>query len=286
MADPGGMSGQAPGAPGEGRLADGTFYRYWPVANPVAVVLLAHGAGEHSGRYAAVAGWLNERGIAVLAPDHRGHGQSPGHRAHIDRFADFFEPLDALRDRIDEDYPDLPCFLVGHSMGGLIAARYLLDRRDRFTGAALSGAALAVAEPPSVVAIWINRLLAALFPRLGVLQLDASGISRDPEVVAAYRADPLVHTGKFSARLVVELFSAMGEVEKRRGELRLPLLVMHGDADAMTAPSGSEAFVAGAGSEDKTLCLYPGLYHEIFNEPERETVLADLYDWLRARCPP
>ncbi|HKK23426.1 MAG TPA: lysophospholipase, partial [Pseudohaliea sp.] len=270
----------------EERLTDGTFFRHWPVAVPVGVVLLAHGAGEHSGRYSGVAAWLKDRGIAVLAPDHRGHGESPGHRAHIDRFSDFFAPLDTLRDRIGEIYPDVPCFLVGHSMGGLIAARYLLDRQDRFTGAALSGAALAVAEPPSAVAIFINRLLAALFPTLGVLQLDASGISRDPEVVAAYRADPLVHTGKFSARFVVALFTAMGEVAARRGELRLPLLVMHGGADAMTAPAGSEDFVAGAGAKDKTLRLYPGLYHEIFNEPERETVLADLYDWLRDRCPP
>ncbi|KGE04804.1 alpha/beta hydrolase [Pseudohaliea rubra] len=286
MADPGGVSEPGLAAAGEERLSDGTFFRHWSVAAPVAVVLLAHGAGEHSGRYDAVAAWLKDRGIAVFAPDHRGHGESPGHRAHIDRFSDFFVPLDTLRDRIGETYPDAPCFLVGHSMGGLIAARYLLDRQDRFTGAVLSGAALAVAEPPSAPAIWINRLLAALFPTLGVLQLDASEISRDPAVVAAYRADPLVHTGKFTARFVVELFSAMGEVAARRGELRLPLLVMHGDADVMTAPAGSEAFVAGVGAEDKTLRLYPGLYHEIFNEPERETVLADLYDWLRARCPP
>ena len=286
MADPGGVTGPASAAAVAARLPDGTRYRHWTVANPVAVVLLAHGAGEHSGRYAAVAEWLNARAVAVLAPDHRGHGESPGVRAHIDRFGDFFGPLDALRELIAGDYPELPCFLVGHSMGGLIAARYLLDRQDRFTGAVLSGAALAVAEPPSPVAVWINRLLAALFPTLGVLQLDAGEISRDPDVVAAYRADPLVHTGKFSARFVVELFAAMGEVASRRGELRLPLLVMHGEADAMTAPAGSEAFVAGAGSGDKTLRLYPGLYHEIFNEPERETVLADLYDWLRAHCPP
>lgn len=285
MADPGSLSGQEHPVTGGERLADGTFYSHWAVAEPLAVVLLAHGAGEHGGRYAGVAAWLGARGIAVLAPDHRGHGQSPGRRGHIDRFQDFFPPLDALREQIEASYPGRPCFLLGHSLGGLIAARYLLDRQDRFTGAALSGPALAVAEPPSALAIAINRFLAAVWPTLGVLQLDASGISRDPAVVAAYRADPLVHTGKFSARFVTELFAAMGEIEARRGELQLPLLVMHGEADAMTAPAGSGAFVAGAGSADKTLRLFPELYHEIFNEPEREAVLTTLHDWLRARCP-
>ena len=270
----------------EGRLDGGIFFRHWPVADPTAVVLLAHGAGEHSGRYGDVAAWLGVRGVAVLAPDHPGHGQSPGRRGHIARFGDFFPPLDALRARIDEAYPGRPCFVVGHSLGGLLVARYVVERQQRFRGVALSGAALGVAAPPSALALAANRLLAALWPTLAVLQLGASGISRDPAVVAAYRADPLVHSGRFSARFVSELFDAMGEVAARRRELRLPLLVMHGEADTLTAPAGSRDFVAGAGAQDKTLRLYPALYHEIFNEPERETVLADLYGWLRARCPP
>jgi alpha-beta hydrolase superfamily lysophospholipase len=155
-------------------------------------------------------------------------------------------------------------------MGGLIGAAYLLRRQQRFAGAAFSGAAFAVPEPPGALALLINRLIAAVLPTLGVLQLDASEVSRDPEVVRRYREDPLVHSGKISARLVVELFAAMGDVEARRGELTLPVLVMHGEGDVMTPAAGSRAFCEGVGSVDNTLRLYPELYHEIFNEPERD----------------
>jgi alpha-beta hydrolase superfamily lysophospholipase len=264
----------------EGHLQEGVFYRHWQPEAPRAVILLAHGLGEHSGRYDDVARYFCERHVAVLAPDHVGHGRSPGRRAHVRRFSEFFGPLDVLREQIRKTYPGLPVFLVGHSMGGLIAARYLLSRRDGFAGAVLSAAALEVPEPPSTAAIWVNRLISLVWPSLGVMQLDAGGISRDPVVVAAYRADPLVHTGKFSARLVTELFAAMQDVAERRAGIRLPLLVLHGEADSMTAPAGSTHFAAGVGSEDVTLKRYPGLYHEIFNEPERLEVLGDVHRWL------
>ncbi|GAB3283180.1 alpha/beta hydrolase [Parahaliea aestuarii] len=268
----------------EGRLAGEVFYRHWrAVGDPCAVILLVHGLGEHSGRYQGFADYFCTRGYAVVAPDHPGHGQSPGHRAYIDRFEDFFPPLEELRNLLRRWYPDLPCALVGHSMGGLIGARYLLDHQRDFYAAALSGAALAVDPQPAAPLLWINALLSKLFPRLGLLQLDATQVSRDPEVVQRYIADPLVHSGKASARLVSELFRAMGEVEARRGEINLPLLVMHGEGDVMTAPSGSVAFHEGAGSSDKTLRLYPQLYHEIFNEPERLQVLGELETWLRER---
>lgn len=268
--------------PVENRLQDGIFYRHWAPAQPRAVLLLAHGAGEHSGRYQAFAEYFCDRGIAVLAPDHRGHGESPGRRAHITRFSEFFAPLDVLREQIRREYPGLPVFLVGHSMGGLIAARYLPSRQDSFAGAVLSAPALEVPEPPSRFAIAINRLVSMIWPTLGVMQLDAAGLSRDPRVVAAYRADPLVHGGKFSARLVTELFGAMQDVARDRHGIRLPLLVMHGDADVMTSVDGSRHLAADVGSSDVTLKIYPGLYHEIFNEPERQVVLDDLHAWLWA----
>lgn len=266
----------------ENRLQDGIFYRHWAPPEPKAVILLAHGAGEHSGRYQAFADYFCSRGIAVLAPDHRGHGESPGPRAHIARFSEFFAPLDVLLEQSRLEYPGLPVFLIGHSMGGLIVARYLLSRQDNFAGAVLSAPALEVPDPPSRLAIWINRLISLIRPTLGVMQLDADGVSRDPQVVADYRADPLVHAGRFSARLVTELFKAMQDVERGRHGIRLPLLVMHGDADVMTAVDGSRHLAADVGSPDVTLKIYPGLYHEIFNEPERETVLGDLHAWLRA----
>ncbi|MEQ9462161.1 MAG: alpha/beta hydrolase [Haliea sp.] len=282
-------SGAAAGAMGvavaqEAQLPGGVFYRHWPpAAEARGVILLAHGLGEHGGRYQAFANVVCARGYAVVAPDHIGHGQSPGHRAHIGTFSEYLDPLLQLRELIGQWYPSLPCFLVGHSLGGLIAARLLLDAQARFSGAALSGPALAVAEPPPAPLLWINRILARLWPTLGMLKLDASQVSRDPRVVADYEADPLVHHGKVSARLVAELFATMRQVNARSGEIILPLLVMHGEADVMTAPAGSEAFCAGVGSQDVTLQVYPGLYHEIFNEPERLQVLEHLAGWLQAR---
>ena len=266
----------------EQELPDGVFYRHWRVEAPRAVVLLAHGLGEHSGRYRHVAEFLAQRGMSTLAPDHPGHGRSPGHRCHIAAFEGFYPALDALRDEIETSYPGLPCFLIGHSMGGLIAGNFLLTRQHRFAGAAFSAAAFALPKPPGAVAVFVNRLLAALVPTLGVLQLNAGEVSRDPQVVRRYREDPLVHGGKISAGLVVALFGAMSALEAGRAAIVLPVLVMHGDGDVMTPASGSRHFHDGVSSEDRTLRIYPGLYHEIFNEPEQTQVLGELGDWLEA----
>ncbi|WP_439106575.1 alpha/beta hydrolase [Congregibacter sp.] len=263
-------------------LDSGVFYRRWDVESPRAVALIVHGLGEHSGRYQHVAEALAARNIASFAPDHPGHGHSPGHRCFISKFADFYPALDALRDMIAMDYEGVPCFIIGHSMGGLIAGNYLLERPSRFAGAAFSGAAFEVPEPPSGLEIFINKILATIVPKFGALQLDASQVSRDAEVVRRYQEDPLVHSGKTSARLLAELFDAMGNLEKRRGEISLPVLVMHGEGDVMAAARGSQHFFDSVGSSDKTLRLYPGLYHEIFNEPEQAKVLGELCDWLDA----
>ena len=263
-------------------LDSGVFYRRWNVETPRAVALIVHGLGEHSGRYQHVAEALAARNIASFAPDHPGHGLTPGHRCFINKFADFYPALDALREQIEADYPSVPCFIVGHSMGGLIAGGYLLENQSRFTGAAFSGAAFEVPVPPSGIAIFINKILASIVPKLGALQLDASEVSRDAEVVRRYQEDPLVHSGKITARLLVELFAAMENLEKRRSEILLPVLVMHGEGDVMAAVSGSQHFFDNVGSSDKTLRLYPGLYHEIFNEPEQAQVLGELADWLDA----
>lgn len=269
--------------PVEERLADGTFYRRWtPASAPRAAILLAHGLGEHSGRYQEFAETMAAAGFAVVAPDHKGHGLTEGPRAHIDRLEDFFAPLLELRSLIDEWYPGVPCFLVGHSMGGLISARFLLDHQDKFAAAALSGAALKPSEEPGLLLLWTTKLLSALFPTAGVLQLDATQVSRDADVVERYVNDPLVHSGKASARLVGELFAGMAVVKERANTVTLPVLVMHGEADAMTAAEGSREFFEAIASSNKQLKIYPGLYHEIFNEPERDAVKADLVSFFEA----
>lgn len=267
-------------------LGSGIRYRHWPARGGTrAAVLLLHGLGEHSGRYEAVAAEFNNRGFAVFAPDHLGHGESPGRRVFVERFEDYLPAVRELRDLIGETHPDLPCFVLGHSMGGLLTARLLLEDQSRYRGAVLSGPAFAAGEPPSALLLFIGRLIARLAPGIGLIALDPSGVSRDPEVVAAYNADPLVNHGKVSAGLAVAIFDTMDRVNAEAAAITLPILVMHGEADTMAAPSGSAAFIDAVGSSDKTLTLLPGLFHEIFNEPEGASVIAGCADWIEARLP-
>jgi alpha-beta hydrolase superfamily lysophospholipase len=248
-------------------------------------LLVVHGMAEHSGRYQPLAEYLGESGYALCTLDLPGHGKSEGDPGHIDSFADFLDTLDQTLEQLKALQPDKPIFLLGHSMGGLISASFLLDHQQDFRGAILSGAAIqAPGGKPPWIQVFIVRLLSRFAPAVGVMQLDANGVSRDPEVVAEYRADPLNYPGKISARGVFELFSAMDTIQTRASEITLPLLVMHGEADSMTPVEGSRLFHQRAGSADKTLRTYPGLYHEIFNEPERMEIFAELRDWLNLHC--
>jgi len=264
-------------------LPSGIRYRHWRVANPKATVLLVHGLGEHTGRYQRVAELFNERGFAVVAPDHIGHGESPGTRVFVTKFDDYLQGVRECKSVIDRDYPGCPCFVLGHSMGGLITARLLLDDQAQYAGALLSGPAFAAGDPPPALVMWIGRLLAKVAPTFGMIELDASGVSRDPKVVAAYNDDPLVNHGKITAALGIGIFDAMAQVMPRVGDITLPVLVMHGGADTMAAPEGSEAFGAAVGSADVTVNILPGLYHEIFNEPEGAEIVAAYGDWIEAR---
>jgi alpha-beta hydrolase superfamily lysophospholipase len=168
-------------------------------------------------------------------------------------------------------------------MGGLISSLFLLQHQQEFTGCVLSGPAIQTEIEPPYLQLLLIRCLSLLAPGMGVLQLDASGVSRDPAVVAAYLEDPLVNHGKMSARMVAELFGAMHRVQAEAGQITLPLLLLHGGADVMTAPGGSRFLYEHVSSPEKHLKIYPGLYHEIFNEPEYETVLADMLAWCDQR---
>ena len=255
---------------------------WFPEGPTRAAILLVHGLGEHSSRYEYFAGHCTARGFAVHALDHYGHGRSEGLRGHVERFSVYLDGLRALRDDVRGRDADLPLFLLGHSMGGLIAATFLGEDQASFRGCVLSGPALrSDAEPPALV-LALVRLISWLAPTAPLLGLDPAGVSRDPDVVAAYVGDPLVHHGKATARLITELASTMRATLAAAPTIELPLLVMHGDADVLTSPAGSQALHEAARSADKTLKLYPGLYHEIFNEPERDQVLGDMSAWLEA----
>ncbi|MEV5650300.1 lysophospholipase [Nocardia sp. NPDC052254] len=256
------------------------FWRAWLPEGPVrAVVVLVHGVAEHSGRYDHVGKRLADSGFAVYAFDHIGHGRSAGGSANI-------ESLDAAADNVNTmlaiasaKHPDLPRFILGHSMGSLITL-YLATR------APVDVTGIAVSAPPVVLEAGnpIQRLLAPVLsrwaPGLGVLQLDSAMISRDPEVIRAYDSDPLVHRGKLPARTATEILRGAEFVLGHLDALRVPTLVMHGGDDALAIPTGADRIEAGAAATDLTVLRYPGLYHEIFNEPEQQRVLDDLVRWL------
>lgn len=259
------------------------FVTHWlPAGTPRGAVLLAHGYAEHAGRYAHVADRLTAAGYAVYALDHWGHGRSDGTPGFVPMFQTFVDGMAALLARVQAGHPDLPLFLLGHSMGGLISTLLLARYQSRFNAAVLSGPAIVPAAPPSPLLIWISRFLSRFFPRTGVLTLDANGVSRDPDVVAAYLADPLVYKGKISARLGAEMFDAMARARDGASGITLPILIQHGDADSLAAPAGSQFLYDHLGSLDKKLILYPGLFHEIYNEPERERAIGDMIGWFDA----
>jgi alpha-beta hydrolase superfamily lysophospholipase len=244
-------------------------------------VVIVHGAGEHSDRYRHVADALTADGYAVHALDHRGHGRSEGPRALIDRLDHAVADLDQLLLEAREPHPRAPVFMLAHSMGGTLALRYAVRHPDRLTGLILSGplAALEAAPPGMRVAA---AILSAVAPRLPLVAVDPALVSRDPEVVSAYRSDPLVHHGRLPVRTVAELSRAIDAFPDEVGAIIVPTLILYGTEDGLCPPEGSVMLGERIGAADKTVKPYEGLFHEILNEPERGEVLADIRAWLAA----
>lgn len=259
------------------------FWRAWAPDEPArGLVVIVHGAGEHSGRYEHVAARLVQDGHAVYALDHRGHGRSEGPRALIDRLDAAVGDVDRLVDVACSAHPDAPVFMLGHSMGGTIAVGYALGHQSRLAGLILSGPLAEIEATSGLRAA--GRALSALAPRLPLVGVDPALVSRDPAVVAAYRSDPLVHHGKLPARTVAELAAAIDSFPARVDQITVPTLIMYGTADRLCPPSGSVMLGERIGAEDKSVRAYDGLYHEILNEPEREQVLDHVCAWIANRA--
>ncbi|MEH6589005.1 MAG: lysophospholipase [Halioglobus sp.] len=274
----------------EGHLTSGAqasiYYQYWtPEQTARAVILVVHGAAEHSGRYQHLAEHFTAEGYAVAALDQIGHGKSDGDCAHANRFEDHLVTLDNFLRQVQQDFADLPIVLFGHSMGGLIGSNYLLRNQSAFTTCILSGPAIKTDLKPPAIQLLVIRFLSLILPKLGVLQLDANGVSRDPAEVERYRNDPLNYSGKMTARTVSEMFHSMHHIQANAQNISLPILLLHGGDDPMTAPSGSQFLADNVSSQDKSLKIYPGLYHEIINEPEKDQVFADMDAWLNRFFP-
>jgi len=269
--------------------ADGlllTRQAWRPEGASAAVLAVIHGYGEHGGRYRGLAEHMAAGGYALHVYDLRGHGRSAGRRGHLGRFTDYLDDTAVFLDAVREEQPGRPLYLLGHSLGGLIAAAYVEDRpADALAGLILSSPFLRLGMPVPPLKLGAARLLSLVAPAVNVGNtLDPAGLSHDQEVVRAYGTDPLNHHVA-TARWAAEVVAAQSAALSAAGSIRLPFLLLYGDADAVADPDASRELFAGAGSVDKTVHCYGGFYHEIFNETGRDAVFADLAAWLSARAP-
>jgi acylglycerol lipase len=263
---------------------DVTFYMQgWePQGKPKAIICLIHGLGEHTGRYAHVGKVLNDAGYTLFGFDLRGHGQTGGTRGHIPSLDIALQDIHQFVEFQKQNFPNIPIFLYGHSLGGLFALAYTIQYTDGIKGVIVTGVALHSPLLNQKVKVVMAKVLGSLLPAMIIpTGLDPVTISRNPEVVKNYINDPLVH-GKTSLGLGKTVLDAVNLCFTHAKDFSLPLLVMHGKKDTLVYPSGSEDFakLAGETNKDVTLKLWEGLYHEIHNEPEKEEVFKVMIEWL------
>ena len=261
------------------------FYRHFPAPDERARLVIAHGLGEHSGRYGSVVSRLIPNGISIWAPDHRGHGNSGGKRGHILKFEQYDLDLQLLIEMAAKELPEnRKLFLLGHSMGGLIALYFALQHPDLIDAVIASSPALGMAVEVPAVKNALAKLMSSIWPGLALSnELDETKISHDENVVRAYQDDPLVHD-KVSARWFSEFLAAMEVVNQQTARMKIPTLLQVAADDHLVNAQSSRHFFEKLTVADKTLYVYEGLYHEIYNEvqDQRQKVLTDLEKWLES----
>jgi alpha-beta hydrolase superfamily lysophospholipase len=260
------------------------YLRRHEVASPRGEVLIAHGFGEHSGRYGALTDHLVAHNYSVTAYDHRGHGLSDGLPGHVESFAEYDGDLAKMIGAVRSRSQAKSLFLIAHSMGGLIALRYLSQTSGTVNGAIISAPLIEIAVPVAAHKLMIARVGARMAPRRFLdNESNPSHMSRDPEVGRASVADPLVNR-KVSAKWFSEATRAMHEVAEWAPRITTPVLVLHGTEDRLASVDATRRVFEGMKSADKELVIYPGFYHELFNEPEKRDVFERVTDWLHKRC--
>ena len=259
------------------------YLRRHELANARGEILIAHGFGEHSGRYGALTDHLAKHNYSVTAYDHRGHGLSDGLPGHVESFSEYDEDLAKLISSVRSRSQAKSLFLIGHSMGGLITLRYAARKSDAISGAIISAPLIEVAVPVRAHKLMIARVGARMAPRMRLdNEINPSYLSRDPEVGRAYAADPLVNR-KVSPKWFAEAKRAMQEVAEWAPRITAPMLVMHGTDDRLASVAATQRLFERIESPDKELVIYPGFYHELFNEPEKQDVFERVTEWLDKR---
>jgi alpha-beta hydrolase superfamily lysophospholipase len=246
-------------------------------------ICLVHGLGEHSGRYSHWAGLLNQAGYSVISYDLRGHGKSGGQRGHILSFNDYLNDTDLLVKEARDRYPDAPQFLYGHSLGGIIVTNYVLRRKPKLTGVVVTALSNKTSLQEQKVKVLLSRILGSVVPKMSMSTgLIPSTISRDPEVEEKYINDPLVHH-QASLSFAKSSLDAIAWSEQHASEWTLPVLFMHGEMDKLGYAEGSREFAAKI-KGDCTIKIWPGMFHEVHNEPEKDQVFDYLRNWLDSHC--
>jgi len=260
------------------------FVRSWRPAEPArGVVAIVHGVNSHSGYYTWAAEELVGDGLAVYALDLHGRGKSDGERFYLEQIGDYLADVDAAVTLAKSREPGLPVFLLGHSAGGVISCVYTLEHQADLAGLICESFAFQVAAPDFALAV--VKGLSHLAPHAHVLRLKNEEFSRDPKVVQAMNEDPLIANEVQPTKTVAELVRADERLKREFPLITLPVFILHGTADKVTRPGGSQLFFDTAGSTDKTLKLYPGHAHDLLNDIDRELVMADIRGWVGARVP-
>ncbi len=254
-----------------------------PQGKPRAIVLLIHGMGEHSSRYQHVAEFFNSKGIAVLANDRIGHGKSKGKRGHVPKYDQLLDDIVKLHSEATRKYSGIPVFLYGHSMGGGIVLQYVLrNPKNGLKGVIATSPALQLAFEPPAFKVFLGKVMRGLYPGFSQTnEINPQHISRDKAVVDAYIKDPLVHN-LITAETGMGLLQWGKDIIAKAQEIKIPLLLMHGDKDQLTSHKGTETLAAKL-KGDVTLKIWEGLFHETHNEPEKEEVLQFILNWLNTK---
>lgn len=252
------------------------------IDNPKANLLLVHGYADHSGRYEHFFEAANKQGISVYAFDLRGHGKSDGLSAYLPNLEELVLDIGRVLDHFQLQNKT---FLMGHSLGGLLASRYCLTQdQNTVQGLITSAAALEIDKDLSPILQMLAPILGKIVPKLKTEKLDTTYLTRSKEVKEAYFADPLVYNEGTRARTGAEMLKGIKKTALLFNKLTIPLLAMHGSGDGLTLPDGTKRLYDEASSKDKTLKIYDGLYHELVNEPEKETVINDILTWIIERA--